>query len=88
MVPSVGSARGIGKEFPGARKPIRTPNQNPELTAFISLIRDPISSSFRIDREDLDYEPFDAQGGLGRMHQLFGEQLEAVISDLNENLGP
>jgi len=30
--------------------------------------------------------PFDAHGGLGRMHQLFGDQMDAVIDELNEAL--
>ena len=55
-------------------------------TAWLQLIRDHISTSFRFDRDDLDYAPFDAQGGLGKMHQLFGEQLDSIIENLNENL--
>ncbi len=30
--------------------------------------------------------PFDAKGGLGKMYQLFGENLDAVILELNEAL--
>jgi type I restriction enzyme, R subunit len=55
-------------------------------TAWLQLIRDHISTSFRFDREDLDYAPFDAQGGLGKMHQLFGEQMDSVIEELNGGL--
>lgn len=33
-----------------------------------------------------DYAPFDAQGGLGRMFQLFGEEMEAIIDELNREL--
>ncbi len=55
-------------------------------TAWLQMIRDHIATSFRFDRDDLDYAPFDAQGGLGKMHQLFGDQLDLVIAELNENL--
>lgn len=37
-------------------------------------------------RADLDDSPFDAQGGLGKRHQLFGEDMEKVIEELNEGL--
>jgi type I restriction enzyme R subunit len=30
--------------------------------------------------------PFDAKGGLGRMHQLFGDQMDKVIEEMNEAL--
>lgn len=53
---------------------------------WLRMIRDHIVSSFHIERDDLDMAPFDAQGGLGRMYQLFGDQMDNVISDLNEAL--
>ncbi len=37
--------------------------------------------------DDLDYTPFDARGGRGRMWQLFGEDLESILAELNEALG-
>jgi type I restriction enzyme R subunit len=30
--------------------------------------------------------PFDSQGGMGRMYQLFGEKMDDVIAELNEAL--
>ena len=30
--------------------------------------------------------PFDAQGGLGKMHQLFGNQMDSLLDELNEVL--
>ena len=30
--------------------------------------------------------PFDARGGLGKMHQLFGDQMDKVINEMNEAL--
>jgi type I restriction enzyme R subunit len=35
---------------------------------------------------DRDYAPFDAQGGLGKMHQLFGDGMDELIEELNGEL--
>ena len=50
------------------------------------MIRDHIISSFQMERDDLEMAPFDAKGGMGRMHQLFGELMDDVIEELNEAL--
>jgi type I restriction enzyme, R subunit len=50
------------------------------------MIKDHIATSFHLDVEDLDYTPFDAQGGIGKMHQLFGEDMNNIIKELNEAL--
>jgi type I restriction enzyme, R subunit len=55
-------------------------------TAWLQLIRDHIMTSFRLERDDLDYAPFDAQGGLGKMHQLFGDQMDGMITEMNQAL--
>lgn len=59
---------------------------NEEQMDWLRMIRDHIISSFHMDRDDLDMAPFDAQGGLGRMYQLFGERMDDVIGELNEVL--
>jgi type I restriction enzyme R subunit len=41
-----------------------------------------MSSIHYLDRDDLDMAPFDAKGGLGRMYQLFGDQMDKVIGKL------
>jgi type I restriction enzyme R subunit len=50
---------------------------------WLRMIRDHIVSSFHLERADLDMAPFDAKGGLGRMHQLFGDQLDNVLQEIN-----
>jgi type I restriction enzyme R subunit len=53
---------------------------------WLRMIRDHIVSSFHLERDDLDMAPFDAKGGLGKMHQLFGDQIDKVMREMNEAL--
>jgi len=53
---------------------------------WLRMIKDHIATSIHIDYNDLDYTPFDALGGKGKMWQLFGEQSESIIAELNEVL--
>lgn len=59
---------------------------NEEQMQWLRMIKDYVISSFHIDKDDFDLNPFNAQGGLGKMWQLFGEQTEEIISELNEAL--
>lgn len=59
---------------------------NEEQMEWLRMIRDHIISSFHIGRDDLDMAPFDSKGGLGRMYQLFGNQMDNVLTELNEAL--
>ena len=54
--------------------------------AWLRLLKDHIATSFHVEVDDLDYTPFDAQGGRGKMHELFGDQMHDVIDELNEAL--
>jgi type I restriction enzyme R subunit len=66
-----------------------TGNRNrftPEQIEWLRMIKDHIVSSYHLDIDDLDYTPFDAQGGRGKMYQLFGNEMEAIIDELNEVL--
>ena len=44
--------------------------------------------SLTIERDDLEMALFDGQGGLGQMYALFGDGMEAIISEMNEALSP
>jgi len=57
-----------------------------EQMQWLRMIKDHIVSSYHIEIEDLDYTPFDNQGGRGKMYQLFGNEMEIVIDELNEVL--
>jgi len=58
----------------------------PEQMAWLNLIRDHIAISLSIEPDDFDRAPFNQRGGLGKAHQLFGEQLPNLLDELNEAL--
>lgn len=53
---------------------------------WLRMIKDHVVSSYHIELDDLDYTPFDSQGGRGKMYQLFGEEMTEIIDELNEVL--
>jgi type I restriction enzyme R subunit len=57
-----------------------------EQMEWLRMIRDHVVDSFHLERDDLDMAPFNAKGGLGKMYQVFGNKMDAVISELNEAL--
>jgi type I restriction enzyme R subunit len=59
---------------------------NEQQMEWLRLIKQHIANSFHIDSDDLDFAPFDAQGGLGKMHQLFGERMDEILEEMNEAL--
>ena len=58
----------------------------PEQQQWLEMIRDHIAASLGIEIDDFDLPPFSQQGGLGRVHQLFGAELPKVIEELNREL--
>ncbi len=58
----------------------------PEQLAWLNLIREHIATAISIEPEDLELSPFNQRGGLGKAHQLFGEQLPKLLDELNEAL--
>lgn len=57
-----------------------------EQMQWLYMIKDHIATSVHLNRDDLDYTPFDALGGRGKMWQLFGNDMEIIIEELNEAL--
>jgi len=65
---------GAGEKFTG------------EQLEWMHMIRDHIATYVHIERDDLDMAPFDAKGGLGKMYQLFGAEMDNVLKEMNEAL--
>ena len=59
---------------------------NEEQMDWLRRVRDHVANSFHIDRDDLEMSPFDGQGGLGKMYQLFGAKMDTLLDELNEVL--
>ena len=57
-----------------------------EQMTWLRMIKEHISSSFHLEREDLDYAPFDSKGGIGKMYQLFGDDMDTIIHEINQAL--
>jgi len=53
---------------------------------WLRLIKAHVMSSYHIELDDLDYTPFDSQGGRGKMYQLFGDDMHEMMHELNEVL--
>lgn len=53
---------------------------------WLRMMKDYVSNSFNIEKNDFDLSPFNAEGGLSKMWQLFGEETDAIIKELNEVL--
>ena len=59
---------------------------NEEQMVWLRMIRDHTINSFHIERDDLETAPFDSQGGMGKMYQLFGTNMDNLLNELNEAL--
>lgn len=59
---------------------------NQEQMQWLHMIRDHVINSFHFEQDDCEMAPFDAQGGLGKMYQLFGANMEGLIEELNKEL--
>lgn len=59
---------------------------NTEQQHWLEMIRDHIAANLGIEIDDFEYAPFNAQGGLGKVYQLFGAGLPKVIEELNREL--
>jgi type I restriction enzyme, R subunit len=59
---------------------------NKDQMDWLRMVKDHVVSSFHIERDDLDLAPFNSKGGLARMHDLFGPQMDTILSEMNEAL--
>jgi type I restriction enzyme R subunit len=58
---------------------------NEEQMNWLRMLRDHIAHSCHVDRSDLDYSPFDAQGGLGNVATV-RRGMDPLLDELNEAL--
>lgn len=54
-----------------------------EQMEWLRLIKEHIITSLSIETEDLDLNPFDRKGGLGRFYEIFGERYEELLREMN-----
>lgn len=59
---------------------------NKDQMEWLYMIRDHIATSFHIEQDDFSLSPFGERGGLGKLHELFGDQTDKLINELNEVL--
>lgn len=53
---------------------------------WLEMIRNHIVANLSIETGDFDYAPFTQEGGLGKVYQVFGEDLNTIIEELNGTL--
>jgi len=58
----------------------------PEQMEWLLMIKDHIASSVSIEMDDFDSVPFNQRGGAVRVYQLFGDELNSIMGELNEVL--
>jgi type I restriction enzyme R subunit len=57
-----------------------------EQKEWLVMIKDQIAASISATIEDMDYSPFVQKGGRIKLHKLFGEDYEKILSELHEVL--
>jgi type I restriction enzyme, R subunit len=57
-----------------------------EQMQWLRMIKDYVATSFTVEKDDFELDPFNKLGGLGKMWQLFGEQTDEIIKELNIEL--
>lgn len=57
-----------------------------EQMEWLRMIKDHIAASLSIEPNDLELNPFDRKGGLGRFYELFGDEYEAILMEMNVEL--
>jgi len=58
----------------------------PEQTEWLRLMKDHIASSCSICRDDFDYAELAGRGGLQKVWAVFGQQLDGLMDEMNEEL--
>ena len=53
---------------------------------WLQRIGEQVAREFIVDRDAIDQEPFQADGGFNRLNRIFDGQLEAILGDISEEL--
>ena len=48
------------------------------------MIKDFITGNLSIETDDFEYAPFSQEDGIGKVYQLFGDELNDILDELNE----
>jgi type I restriction enzyme, R subunit len=72
--PLVGEGKGEGRRF------------TQEQIHWLEMIRDHVAANLGIEKDDFELAPFSRAGGLGKVHQVFGSELNSLIEELNQAL--
>lgn len=67
----LGEQEGRGKKFTNEQR------------HWLEMIRDHVAANLAVEQDDFEYAPFAQEGGLGKVHQLFEAELNALIEELN-----
>ena len=57
-----------------------------EQMQWLRMIKDYVANSYHVSKEDFELDPFNANGGLGKFYQLFKDDYEKILEELNEAL--
>ncbi len=57
-----------------------------EQRRWLEMIRDHVAANLQIETEDFDYAPFAQEGGIGKVWQVFGDDLDRILGELNATL--
>jgi type I restriction enzyme R subunit len=55
----------------------------PEQKEWLIMVKDHIATSLRIEMDDFENVPFNQKGGAVKAYQLFGQELNKVLEELN-----
>ncbi|MBS0149858.1 MAG: DEAD/DEAH box helicase family protein [Nitrospira sp.] len=50
---------------------------------WLDMIRDHVAANLSIEKDDFELAPFNQEGGLGKVHQVFGSELNMILEELN-----
>lgn len=53
---------------------------------WLRMMKEYVANSFHLDKDDFELDPFNKNGGLSKFYQIFGEDYEKILDELNEVL--